>query len=78
MSDESPESHPEPEVLAGYPDRGEAEITVAHLRANSIEALILDDLGETLPAGFEGNVYVAVRAQDAEAARQVLGTAEAD
>jgi hypothetical protein len=78
MSDESPEGHAEPVVVAGYPDRGEAEVTVAHLRANGIESFVVDDIGATLPVGFEGGVCVAVHAQDANAAREVLGVGPAD
>jgi hypothetical protein len=78
MSDESPELHAEPVVVAGYPDQGEAEVTRAHLRANGIESFIIDDIGDTLPVGFEGGVLVAVHAQDADEARRVLGVDPAD
>jgi hypothetical protein len=78
MSDESPGRHAEPVVVAGYPDRGEAEVTVAHLRANGIESFVIDEIGDTLPVSFEGGVCVAVHAEDAEVARQVLGIEEAD
>jgi hypothetical protein len=73
MSDEVPEDHREPVVVAHHPDLGVAEVTAAHLRANGIESFIVDEIGATLPTGFEGGVYVAVHAQDAEAARRVLG-----
>jgi len=78
MSDESSGRHPEPVVVATYHDRGEAEVTTAHLRANGIESFILDEIGATLPVGFEGGVCVAVHAQDAEEARRVLGVDPAD
>lgn len=73
MSDESTADHAEPVVVAGYPDRAEAEVTKAHLRASGIESFVLDGIGDTLPVGFEGNVYIAVHPPDAEAARQLLG-----
>ncbi|MEO7370921.1 MAG: DUF2007 domain-containing protein [Ilumatobacteraceae bacterium] len=73
MTDESSELHAEPVVVATYPDRGEAEVTKAHLAANDIEAFIVDEVegGMLLLDGDEG-VAVLVHAQDAEAARQVL------
>jgi anti-anti-sigma factor len=75
MTDDSSEQHPEPVVVAAYPDRGEAEVTTAHLAANGIEAFIIDELqGGTLPVEGESGISVMVRAQDADAARQVLGT----
>jgi hypothetical protein len=78
MSDESPERHPEPVVVAAYPDLGEAEVTRAHLRANGIESFILDEIGATLPVGFEGGVCIAVHPQDADEARRVLDVGETD
>jgi Putative prokaryotic signal transducing protein len=77
MSDESSGRHPDPVVVAGYSDRGEAEVTMAHLRANGIESFIVDEVGDTLPVGFEGGVYVVVHPQDADAARRVLGVDQA-
>ena len=54
MTDESSETHPEPVVVAAYPDRGEAEVTVAHLLANGIEAFIVDQVeGGTVPIDDE-------------------------
>ena len=76
MSDESTD-HPEPVVVAAYPDLGEAEVARAHLGANGIEAFIVDEvLGGTVPVDGEPGVTVQVRAQDAEVAREVLGTTE--
>ena len=72
MSD-TPEGHPEPVAVAGYPDRGEAEVTKAHLAANGIEALILDEVeGGAMPVDIEGGVFVVVHGQDADAARRLL------
>jgi hypothetical protein len=73
MTEESTE-HPEPVVVATYPDRGEAEVTVAHLAANDIEAFIVDEVeGGMLPVEGEPGVAVLVQAGDAPAARSVLG-----
>jgi hypothetical protein len=73
MTDDSSDLHPEPVVVATYPDLGEAEVTKAHLAANGIEAFIVDEVeGGTLPVDGEAGVTVLVHAQDAEAARQVL------
>jgi hypothetical protein len=78
MTDESSETHPEPVVVAAYPDRGEAEVTVAHLLANGIEAFIVDQVeGGTVPIDDE-IVAVSVRAKDAELAQQVLAPNESD
>ena len=72
MTDDSSETHPEPVVVAAYPDRGEAEVTLAHLAANGIEGFIVDQVeGGAIPIEDE-TVAVSVRAQDAELARQVL------
>lgn len=76
MSDDPSSEHPEPVVVATYPDRGEAEVTVAHLAANSIEAFIVDEVeGGLLPVEGEPGVAVLVQADDAAAAREVLGQA---
>ena len=78
MTDESSETHPEPVVVAAYPDRGEAEVTVAHLLANGIEAFIVDQVeGGSIPIDDE-IVAVSVRGQDAELAQQVLAPNETD
>lgn len=73
MTDDSPDQHAEPVVVATYPDRGEAEVTRAHLAAMGIEAFIVDEVeGGMLPVDGEQGVTVLVHARDAEAARQVL------
>lgn len=73
MSDDPSDQHPEPVVVATFPDRGEAEVTKAHLAANGIEAFIVDEVeGGMLPVEGEASVTVLVHGQDAEAARQVL------
>ena len=74
MTDDLNNEHPEPVVVATYVDRGEAEVTRAHLAANEIEAFIVDEVeGGMLPVEGEAGVTVLVRGQDAETARQVLG-----
>ncbi|MEY2415623.1 MAG: putative prokaryotic signal transducing protein [Ilumatobacteraceae bacterium] len=73
MTDDASEQHPEPVVVATYLDRGEAEVTRAHLAANGIEAVIVDEVeGGMLPVEGEAGVSVLVPAQDAAAARAVL------
>jgi len=75
MTDDAPDQHPEPVVVATYPDRGEAEVTKAHLAANGIEAFIVDEVeGGMLPVDGEAGVTVLVPAQDEAAARLVLGS----
>ena len=68
------EQHPEPVVVATYQDRGEAEVTRAHLVANGIEAIIVDEVeGGMLPVDGEAGVTVLVHANDAQQARVILG-----
>ena len=70
---ESPENHAEPVAVAVHPDRGEAEVTIAHLAANGIEAFIVDQVeGGVIPMEGEWGVAVVVKAVDAELAREVL------
>jgi Putative prokaryotic signal transducing protein len=77
MTDDSSDQHPEPVVVATYPDRGEAEVTKAHLSASGIEAFIVDEVeGGLLPVDGESGVAVLVQAGDAELARQVLAPDE--
>lgn len=72
MSD--PEQHPEPVIVAAYADRGEAEVTRAHLAGNGIDAVIVDEVeGGTVPVDGEMGVRVLVPAADADAARQIIG-----
>ena len=74
MTDDSPDPHPEPVVVATYLDRGEAEVTKAHLAASEIEAFIVDEVeGGMLPVDGESGVTVLVHAEDADRAREVLG-----
>jgi Putative prokaryotic signal transducing protein len=75
MSDDSSDQHPEPVVIATYVDRGEAEVTKAHLSSVGIEAFIIDEVeGGLLNVDGESGVTVLVQAPDAERARQVLGS----
>jgi hypothetical protein len=74
MTVDASDPHPEPIVVATYPDRGEAEVTRAHLVANGIDAVVVDEVqGGMLPVEGETGVTVLVPAQDAAAARVVLG-----
>ncbi len=60
-------------MVATYPDRGEAEVTRAHLAASGIDAIIVDEVeGGMLPVEGEASVSVLVPAQDAELAQQLL------
>jgi hypothetical protein len=75
MTDDSPDDHAEPVAVAVHADRGEAEVTVAHLAANGIEAFIVDQIeGGVIPMEGEWGVAVVVKAVDAELAREVLAT----
>ena len=65
--------HPEPVIVASYADRGEAEVTRAHLAGNGIEAVIVDEVeGGTVPVDGEMGVRVLVPAADADAAREII------
>ena len=71
MSDS--DAHPEPVVVASHHDRGEAEVTRAHLADNGTDAVIVDEVvGGTVPVDGEDGVRVLVPAADAELARRVL------
>ncbi|HTH05793.1 MAG TPA: DUF2007 domain-containing protein [Ilumatobacteraceae bacterium] len=73
ITEESPDEHAEPVAVAVHPDPGEAEVTVAHLAANGIEAFIVDQVeGGLLPIEGEWGVAVVVKAVDADLAREVL------
>lgn len=79
MSDTSSERHDEPVVVATHPDRGEAEVSKAHLAASGIEAFIVDEIeGGLLPVDGEAGVGVVVSAEDAPVARRVLAIAPPD
>jgi len=72
MTDEST-NHPEPVVVATFNDRGEAEVSWAHLRGEGIEAWIVDEVeGGMIPVQGEAGVTVLVAKADAEQARSVL------
>lgn len=67
------DEHAEPVVVATHGDRGEAEVTKAHLTDNGIAAEIVDEVeGGTLPVDGEPGVRVVVPARDAEVARSIL------
>ena len=73
MTDDPSSEHPEPVVVATYPDRGEAEVTRAHLASSGIDAFIVDEVeGGMLPVEGEAGVAVLVPAQDAARAKQVI------
>lgn len=73
-ADSTPERpHLDPVVVASYPDRGEAEVSLAHLRSEGIEGFILDEIeGGVLLVEGEGGVRVVVHAEDAEIATALL------
>ena len=74
------ELHPEPIVVASCADRGEAEVTKAHLVSNVIDAEIVDEVeGGTVPVDGESRLLVrkrspmsmkSVRRSSMEAARR--------
>ncbi len=78
MTDESSETHPEPVVVAAYPDRGEAEVTVAHLLANGIEAFIVDQVEGGTSRSTTRSSPCRSALKDAELAQQVLAPNETD
>jgi hypothetical protein len=77
MTEDSTDQHPEPVVVATYVDRGEAEVSKAHLASEGIEAFIIDEVeGGLLPVDGESGVTVLVQAPDADRAREVLAPAD--
>jgi hypothetical protein len=72
--DQDVDDHAAPVVVAVHSDRGEAEVSRAHLAGEGIVAEIVDAVeGGALPVDGEPGVAVAVRAVDADRARDVLG-----
>ncbi|MGB0115017.1 MAG: hypothetical protein WBP59_17490 [Ilumatobacteraceae bacterium] len=75
MTNES-EAHPAPVVVATFGSVEAAEVAQAKLRAFGVEsALVDDDSGAVIPADTDSGIELAVRAADAETARDVLSDA---
>lgn len=67
------DSHPEPVTLASYATEGEAQVAQAKLSAYEIESAIVDQIeGGAVPIEGEAGITLAVAAQDAPDARQIL------
>jgi len=65
--------HPEPVVVATYPDLGEAEVAKAHLLGQGIHAEIIDQAeGGVIPVEGDDGPHILVPAEDADAARALL------
>jgi hypothetical protein len=66
--------HPEPKAVASFATEGEAEVAQAKLRAFGIDAVIDNQIeGGAIPIEGEEGVILAVRAEDAADAVQILG-----
>lgn len=73
VDDEQVAEHAPPVAVAVHADRGEAEVTRAHLAGEGIVAEIVDEVGGgALPVEGEAGVAVVVRAVDADRARAIL------
>jgi hypothetical protein len=71
------EDHSEPVFIGSFVTAGEAEIAVAHLRANDIEAVIVGSVEtDGLPIQGEPGALLEVRHADAAEARELLGITE--
>lgn len=74
MTNESIE-HPDPVAVASYATLGEAEVAQAALRASGIESGLDDQIeGGAIPVEGEATVIVTVHPDDADDARQILGS----
>jgi hypothetical protein len=74
LDGEHDHDHASPVVVAVHADRGEAEVSRAHLAGEGIVAEIVDEIGGgALPVDGEPGIAVVVRAADADHARDVLG-----
>ena len=70
----SAQEHADPIIVASYDTLGEAEVAVAVLRANGIEAAVVDLVeGGALPVQGEPGVMVEVHPADEATARELLG-----
>ena len=73
MTADDVNEHPEPTAIASYATTGEAEVAQAMLRGFGIEAVIDDQVeGGVIPIEGEDGVILAVRAEDAADARDIL------
>jgi hypothetical protein len=65
--------HPEPKAVGSFATEGEAEVAQAKLRAFGIDAVIDNQIeGGAIPIEGEEGVILAVRAEDAPDAVQIL------
>jgi Putative prokaryotic signal transducing protein len=63
--------------IAAYPSTFDADVAIAHLASEGIEAFLAsDDAGGAFPSmtGIGGGARVLVRSADADAARAALAT----
>ncbi len=73
MTADDVSDHPEPTAVASYATEGEAEVAQAKLRAYGVEAALDAQIeGGSIPVEGEDGVVVAVRAEDAADARDIL------
>jgi hypothetical protein len=74
MTADETDDHPEPAAVASFATEGEAEVAQAKLRAFGIDAAIDDQIeGGVIPIEGEDGVVLAVRAEDAADAAEILG-----
>ena len=73
MTADDVNEHSEPTAVASYATEGEAEVAQAKLRAFGVDAFLDDQVeGGTIPVEGEARIVVAVRAEDAADAREIL------
>ena len=79
MTADDVNEHPEPTAVATYATTGEAEVAQAKLRAFGIDAQIDDHVeGGVIPIKGGFGVILAVRAEDAADAQEILRADPAD
>ena len=65
--------------VASYATEGEAEVAQAKLRAYGVDSALDDQVeGGSVPIEGEEGVFVEVRSEDADDAREILNTDEVD
>lgn len=74
MMPDGPDGPTAPVLAATFATRGEADVAQAKLRDAGVDSIIDDQIeGGTVPVDGEPGVHLAVRAEDAAIAAQVLG-----
>jgi hypothetical protein len=77
MSNDEGDEEAEVTSVASYATEGEAEVAQAKLRAYGVDSALDDQVeGGSVPIEGEEGVFVEVRSEDADDAREILDTSD--